>query len=243
MIEIRNLNKSYGDKVILDGINLSVTSGQLAIIMGASGSGKTTLMHCLNRLIEPTSGEIIFCGKNITDKDVDIYQLRQQMGFVFQQFGLYRHLNTLNNITLALRMLKKLSKQEAEKKACFELERLGLLKHTANFPYELSGGQQQRVAIARALAMEPKILLFDEPTSALDPVMAYEVGQIISKLNAQGITILCVTHDLELARQFGQKVTYLENGQVKACGYVDELEAQSQNNEHIAYFFRRNKRV
>lgn len=172
LIQVRNLVKQFDAQTVLNGVDLDIVEGDLRVIMGPSGCGKSTLLRCFNRLVEPTSGSIVFKGQNIMDADVDVRALRQSIGFVFQQFALYRHLNVVANITLALRKLKGMGKVAAEEKAMYELERFDMAAHRDKYPAQLSGGQMQRVAIARALAMDPAILVLDEPTSALDPVMS-----------------------------------------------------------------------
>ena len=236
LIEVRNLVKQYGSQVVLDGVDLDVFEGDLRVIMGPSGCGKSTLLRCLNRLVEPTSGSIVFRGQNTMDSAVDVRALRQSIGFVFQQFALYRHLDVLNNITLALRKLKSMSKPEAEEKALGELHRLGMTTHRDKYPAQLSGGQMQRVAIARALAMDPAILVLDEPTSALDPVMSREVGDLIQGLHRDRITMVCVTHDLTLAQHIASEVTFLDQGKVKAIDSIQNLSADHQP-ESIRSFF------
>ena len=182
--------------------------------MGSSGCGKSTLLRCLNRLLTPTSGTILFDGKDVTAADTDVRALRQRIGFVFQNFALYRHLTALDNVTLGLRKLRGMNKAEAVEKAEHELRRMDMLAHKDKYPSQLSGGQKQRVAIARALAMDPAVLFFDEPTSALDPVMSREVIAVINQLQRDRISMLCVTHDVRLAQGLGAPVLFLERGRV-----------------------------
>ena len=214
VIRIRDLVKQYEDLRALDGVDLDLSEGEIKVIMGPSGCGKSTLLRCLNRLVEPTSGSIHFLGEDITSPDVDVRQLRQKIGFVFQQFALYRHLSVLENVTLALRNLQGMSRAEANVKAMAELAGLGMTAHSHKYPSQISGGQKQRVAIARALAMNPAVIVFDEPTSALDPIMSREVGELIQTLNTDNVTILCVTHDLELGQYLSNEVTFLDQGRV-----------------------------
>jgi polar amino acid transport system ATP-binding protein len=223
LIAVRNLVKDFDGQRILNGINLTVYEGDLKVVMGPSGCGKSTLLRCLNRLVEPTSGTIHFRGQDITGPDVDIRALRQSLGFVFQQFALYRHLSVLDNVTLALLKLRGLSKTAAEEKALHELNRLGIATHRDKYPSQISGGQKQRVALARALAMDPAVVFFDEPTSALDPVMSREVADLINQMRAENVTMLCVTHDLRLARQISDRVVFLDEGVVKAEDSIDHL--------------------
>lgn len=223
LIAVHNLVKDFGGQRILNGINLTVYEADLKVVMGPSGCGKSTLLRCLNRLVEPTSGTIHFRGQDITGTDVDIRALRQSIGFVFQQFALYRHLSVLDNVTLALLKLRGLSKTVAEEKALHELNRLGIAAHRDKYPSQISGGQKQRVALARALAMDPAVVFFDEPTSALDPVMSREVADLINQMRNENVTMLCVTHDLRLARQISDRVVFLDEGVVKAEDSIDHL--------------------
>jgi polar amino acid transport system ATP-binding protein len=238
LIEIRNLVKKFDDHAVLNGVNLDLLQGDLKVVMGPSGCGKSTLLRCLNRLVEPTSGSISFRGNDITSPSTDVRALRQSIGFVFQQFALYRHLTVNDNITLALRKLKKLGRAEANEKAAFELSRLDMIAHQHKYPEQLSGGQKQRVAIARALAMDPAVVVFDEPTSALDPIMVREVAELFNRLHRDGITMMCVTHDLLLARQISEKVLFLEQGVVKAEDTIDHL-ATNHPDVKVREFFGR----
>lgn len=236
LIEIRDLVKKFDDHVVLNRINLDVFDGEIKVIMGPSGCGKSTLLRCLNRLVEPSSGSIYFRGKNIMDADVDIRELRQSIGFVFQQFALFRHLSVLENVTLGLRKLRGMTAAEANDKAHFELSRLGMSQHDAKYPGQLSGGQKQRVALARALAMDPAVVVFDEPTSALDPVMTREVAEVINQLHKDAITMICVTHDLQLASQISDKVVFLDKGVIVAEQSIDAFSAQ-HSDEKVRNFF------
>ena len=228
LIQVRNLVKQFDTQTILNGVDLDIVEGDLRVIMGPSGCGKSTLLRCFNRLVEPTSGSIVFKGQNIMDADVDVRALRQSIGFVFQQFALYRHLDVVANITLALRKLKGMTKVAAEEKAMFELERFDMAAHRKKYPAQLSGGQMQRVAIARALAMDPAILVLDEPTSALDPVMSREVGDLIQTLHHDQITMVLVTHDLTLAEHIAPEVTFLDQGKIMARDSIANLSAEHQ---------------
>ena len=200
MIKIRNLHKSFGDLEVLKGIDLEIKKGEIVTIVGPSGSGKSTVLRCMNLLEVPTTGQIIFEGTDITDKKVNIDEVRQRIGMVFQNFNLFPNMTVLDNITLAPMRLKKLSKEEANKKAEVLLDRVGLLDKKDSYPSQLSGGQKQRIAIARALAMEPDMMLFDEPTSALDPEMVKEVLDVIKELAEEGMTMAIVTHEMGFAR-------------------------------------------
>jgi polar amino acid transport system ATP-binding protein len=238
ILSIRDLTKLFGDNAVLKGVNLEVAVGAMTVIMGPSGCGKSTLLRCINRLIEPTSGVIEFNGQDITGSQTDVSWLRQQIGFVFQQFALFRHLTVLENVTLALRKLQGASRAQAKDRAMAELAKFGMAEFAAKFPAELSGGQQQRVAIARALAMNPKVLLMDEPTSALDPVKSREVAQLLIGLSQEGVTIISVTHDLNLAASLSDSITFIHEGRVHAQGSVMEL-AQRIDDPVIQNFFGR----
>jgi polar amino acid transport system ATP-binding protein len=223
LLDVKNLVKTYGDRNILDGVSFDLEEGETKVVMGPSGCGKSTLLRCLNLLIEPTSGEILLDSKDITRPGVDIREVRSRIGFVFQNFALYRHLSALDNVTLALRRLKKMPKREAEERALHELDFMEMADKRDAFPAALSGGQSQRVAIARALAMDPKVLFFDEPTSALDPIMVREVVALINRLYLDNVTILCVTHDLGLAKHISDRVVFLDQGKVYAEDRIENL--------------------
>jgi polar amino acid transport system ATP-binding protein len=238
ILSIRDVTKQFGDQHVLRGISLEVVPGEIKVIMGASGCGKSTLLRCINRLVEPTSGSISLNGQIITDRATDLRWLRQQIGFVFQQFALFRHLTVLDNVTLALKKLRGMPRAEAKEKALFELAKFDMATHAEKFPSELSGGQKQRVAIARSLAMDPKVLLMDEPTSALDPVKSREVASLLNTLNTDGVTIVCVTHDLDLAASLSEKVIFIHAGKVLAEDSVSAL-AQHLNDPTIRDFFGR----
>lgn len=214
MIKIKNLNKSFGDIRVLKGIDLEMDKGEIMAIVGPSGSGKSTLLRCMNLLEVPTEGEIIFEGSNIADKKVNIDEIRQKIGMVFQNFNLFPHKTVLENITLAPILLKKMSKVEADKKAEYLLDRVGLLDKKDAYPAQLSGGQKQRIAIARALAMEPDMMLFDEPTSALDPEMVKEVLDVIKELAKEGMTMAIVTHEMGFAKEVADRVIFVDGGKI-----------------------------
>ena len=236
LIEIRDLVKKFDGQVVLDGVNLDVQEGEVKVVMGSSGCGKSTLLRCINRLIEPTSGTILFRGRNITAPDVDVCALRQSIGFVFQQFALYRHLTVLDNVTLGLRKLRGMRKAEAQAKAMHALARLDMADHCDKYPAQISGGQKQRVALARALAMDPAVVVLDEPTSALDPVMSREVAQLIARLHDEKVTMLCVTHDLLLAGSIAERVTFLDNGVVRAEDTLANLSNHHPDEQVRAFF-------
>ena len=223
LLEVRNLVKSYGERNILDGVSFALNEGEAKVVMGPSGCGKSTLLRCLNLLIEPTAGSILFDGEDVTRPGVDVRALRSRIGFVFQNFALYRHMSVLDNVALALTKLKKLPRREAEERALHELGRMDMADKRDAYPAALSGGQSQRVAIARALAMDPKVLFFDEPTSALDPIMVREVVTLINGLYLDKVTILCVTHDLGLAKHISDRVVFLDQGKVYAEDRIEDV--------------------
>ena len=214
MIDVKNLCKSFGDHEVLKGVNEHIEKGEKVVIIGPSGSGKSTFLRCLNLLEEPTSGDIIFEGQNITSRETDINLIRRKMGMVFQQFNLFPHLTVRENIKLAPVKLKIMTDEEADKRAMQLLERVGLPDKADSYPIQLSGGQQQRIAIARALAMNPDVMLFDEPTSALDPEMVGEVLEIMKELADEGMTMVVVTHEMGFAREVGTRVLFMDAGNI-----------------------------
>ena len=214
MIDVRNLEKSFGDHKVLDGINEHIYPGEKVVVIGPSGSGKSTFLRCLNLLEQPTAGTITVDGVDITDPKTDIDKIRQRMGMVFQQFNLFPHLTIKENIKLAPVTLKLMSDSEADQKAVELLERVGLPDKAEAYPKQLSGGQQQRIAIARALAMNPEVMLFDEPTSALDPEMVGEVLQLMKELADDGMTMVVVTHEMGFAREVGTRVLFMDGGNI-----------------------------
>lgn len=214
VIDVKNLCKSFGTHDVLKGVNEHIDKGEKVVIIGPSGSGKSTFLRCLNLLEEPTSGEIVFEGQNITAKATDINLVRRKMGMVFQQFNLFPHLSVKENIKLAPVKLKVMTDAEADKRAMELLERVGLPDKADSYPIQLSGGQQQRIAIARALAMNPDVMLFDEPTSALDPEMVGEVLEIMKELAEDGMTMVVVTHEMGFAREVGTRVLFMDGGNI-----------------------------
>ena len=212
MISVKNLEKTFGDHKVLNGITETIEKGEKVVVIGPSGSGKSTFLRCLNLLEEPTGGSIIFEGTDITDPKTDIDKLRQKMGMVFQQFNLFPHLTVKDNIKLAPVKLKLMTDAQAEKKAMELLERIGLPDKADAYPKQLSGGQQQRIAIARALAMNPDVMLFDDPTSALDPEMVGEVLQLMKELADEGMTMVVVTHEMGFAREVATRVLFIDQG-------------------------------
>jgi polar amino acid transport system ATP-binding protein len=218
MIEFKDVHKWYGEFHVLRGIEESVEQGEVLVICGPSGSGKSTLIRCVNRLEEFQRGTILFDGQDIRDRSLNVNHLRSEIGIVFQQFNLYPHLTVLKNVTLAPIKVRKTDRSEAERLALNLLERVGIHDQAHKYPAELSGGQQQRVAIARALAMRPKVMLFDEPTSALDPEMINEVLNVMKDLARDGMTMLCVTHEMGFAREVADRVIFMDSGEIIEAG-------------------------
>lgn len=235
MIHVNNLHKSFGKNDVLKGINEHIKKGEVVVVIGPSGSGKSTFLRCLNLLEEPTSGEIVFEGNSITDKKVDINKIREKMGMVFQQFNLFPHKTVLENLTIAPIKVKGISKAEAEKKAFELLERVGLTDKAKAYPSSLSGGQKQRIAIARALAMEPDVMLFDEPTSALDPEMVGEVLSVMKDLAKDGMTMVVVTHEMGFAREVGDRILFMDVGNIVEQGTPEEIFSHPKNSRTIDF--------
>ena len=223
VVTIKHLNKVFGTHEVLKDISFSVQSGEVVTIIGSSGSGKSTLLRCVNLLEKPTSGEILYNGKNILDEDTNIYEYRTHLGMVFQQFNLFNNLNVLENCTVGpIKVLKK-SKEEAEEIAKNFLEKVGMSAYLNARPRQLSGGQKQRVAIARALSMQPDVLLFDEPTSALDPEMVNEVLETMKSLAHTGLTMIIVTHEMEFARDVSDRVIFMDKGVIAEEGTAEQI--------------------
>ena len=237
IVEVRHLNKSFGPREILRDINFTVCKGDVTTIIGPSGSGKSTLLRCLNLLETPSGGEILFHGQNIGE-NANIPAYRTKVGMVFQSFNLFSNLTVLENCMLGQRKALKRSKAEAEQKALFYLEKVGMAEYVNAKPSQLSGGQQQRVAIARALAMEPELLLFDEPTSALDPEMVGEVLNVMQKLAAEGMTMIVVTHEMAFARDVSNHVVFMADGVICEEGEPHQL-FENPKSERTAEFLAR----
>ena len=235
MIHVNNLHKYFGDNEVLKGVNDHIKKGEVVVVIGPSGSGKSTFLRCLNLLEEPTKGEIIFEGQNITDKNIDINKIREKMGMVFQQFNLFPHKTVLENITIAPINVKNKSKAEAEKIAKDLLVKVGLLEKANAYPASLSGGQKQRIAIARALAMEPDVMLFDEPTSALDPEMVGEVLNVMKNLAKEGMTMVVVTHEMGFAKEVGDRILFMDGGNIVEQGTPEEMFTTAKNSRPIAF--------
>lgn len=229
MINVCNLEKSFGDNHVLKGINYEIDQNEKIVIIGPSGSGKSTFLRCLNLLETPTKGEIWFEGKLVNDKKTDINEIRKHMGMVFQHFNLFNNKTIIENITLAPVYHKIMTKEEANENALKLLERVGLSDKADEYPSSLSGGQKQRAAIVRSLAMNPKVMLFDEPTSALDPEMVGEVLQVMRDLADEGMTMVVVTHEMGFAREVASKVVFMDNGIICEENTPDEFFTNPQH--------------
>ena len=223
MIDVKNLSKSFGSHLVLDDISEHIYPGDKMVIIGPSGSGKSTFLRCLNLMENPSAGNIVFDGVEITDPKVNIDQIRRQMGMVFQHFNLFPNMTILKNITLAPIRTGLMTKAEAEAKAMQLLQRVGLEEKANAYPNQLSGGQKQRIAIVRALAMNPKVMLFDEPTSALDPEMVGEVLSVMKELAQSGMTMVVVTHEMGFAREVGNRVLFMDEGKLLEQGTPEEI--------------------
>ena len=223
MINVKDLKKIFNGNEALKGVSVEINKGDVMCIIGPSGSGKSTFLRCLNLLERPDGGQVIFEGDDLTDKRVDLNLHRQKMGMVFQQFNLFPHMTVLENLTCAPMMLKKTSREAAEKMAMDYLQRVGLADRADAYPNQLSGGQKQRIAIVRALCMEPDVMLFDEPTSALDPEMVGEVLDVMKELARQGMTMVVVTHEMGFAREVASRVVFMADGAILEEGTPQEI--------------------
>ncbi len=230
MIDVKHLDKVFGDNHVLKDLNEHIEQGEKVVIVGPSGSGKSTFLRCLNLMEKPTSGHIVFEGKDITEaKSKEVNQIRQKMGMVFQHFNLFPHLTIKDNITLAPVKLKIMTKEEAEKRAMELLKRVGLEDKADAYPAQLSGGQKQRIAIVRSLAMNPEVMLFDEPTSALDPEMVGEVLDLMKQLADEGMTMVVVTHEMGFAREVASRVMFMADGYILEQNTPEEFFGNPQN--------------
>ncbi len=223
MIEMRNIHKWFGDLHVLRGVSLKVDKGEVVVVIGPSGSGKSTLLRCVNRLVDPSQGEVLIDNRPITGVKHGVERLRQQVGMVFQTFNLFTHLTALRNVTIGLTTVKRMPEAKAREAGLQLLEKVGLRDKAAAYPAQLSGGQQQRVAIARALAMGPKAVLFDEPTSALDPELIGEVLDVMTKLAREGMTMLVVSHEMGFVKGVADRVLFLDHGQILEEGTPEEF--------------------
>jgi polar amino acid transport system ATP-binding protein len=238
IIRVEAVRKSFGDNLVLNGIDLDVASGEVLVVIGASGSGKSTLLRCINLLEPLDSGRIFFEGREITGNNVDVSGVRQSIGMVFQQFNLFPHLTVLDNVTLAARRIRRMRRKEAETRAHALLAQVGLDNKAGQHPHQLSGGQQQRVAIARALMMEPHVMLFDEVTSALDPELVGEVLLVMRELARNGMTMIVVTHEMHFARDVGDRLIFMDEGRIVEEG-VPAAVLDRPHEERTRRFLRR----
>ena len=235
MINVENLSKNFGNLKVLKNISTTINKGEVISIIGPSGSGKSTFLRCINKLEEPTEGHIYIDGMDLMDKNTDINKIRERVGMVFQHFNLFPNMTVLENLTLSPTIVKKESKEEAEKYALYLLQKVDLSDKANSYPNQLSGGQKQRIAIARALAMKPEVILFDEPTSALDPEMIKEVLDVMRDLAKEGMTMLIVTHEMGFARNVGNRILFMDNGEIiEDCSPKDFFE--NPTNERIKDF-------
>lgn len=235
-IHVSHLKKNFGHLEVIKDISTDVYEGEVIVILGPSGSGKSTFLRCINRLEEPTDGEIVVDGSSITDKKADLNKIRENIGMVFQHFNLFNNLNVIENLMLAPVQVKKLSKAQAKEEAMQMLKKVGLEDKATAFPEQLSGGQKQRVAIARSLCMHPDIMLFDEPTSALDPEMVGEVLQVMKDLAAEGMTMAIVTHEIGFAKEVADRVLFIDDGYIIEEGTPQEVILNPKEPRAIDFF-------
>jgi ABC-type polar amino acid transport system ATPase subunit len=238
VVRVEGIRKSFGSNLVLDGVDLSVAAGEALVVIGRSGSGKSTLLRCINLLEPIDEGRIFFEDDEITRKGADVSRLRQRIGMVFQQFNLFPHLSAIDNVTLAARKIRKVPRSEAEARARELLATVGLEEKAEHYPHQLSGGQQQRVAIARALMMEPHVMLFDEVTSALDPELVGEVLIVMRDLARAGMTMLVVTHEMQFAREVGDRLVFMDDGRIVEEGVPSQI-LDNPRDERTKRFLRR----
>ena len=240
VLKIENLKKSFGDKEVLKGVSFEMKKGETKVIIGPSGTGKSTLLACINMLVVPNGGKIWLESEEITSVK-NLNKIRQEIGFVFQDFGLFSHLTALKNVMIGLTKVKKMDKEAARELAMAELRRVGLEREADLYPAQLSGGQKQRVGIARALAMKPKIILFDEPTSALDPELIGEVLSVMKNLALSGMTMLVVTHEMGFARTVSDEIIFMENGYIVEQSSPEEMFKNPKNQRTKEFLFKLNE--
>lgn len=238
VLKVEGLQKSFAGNKILDGVSFEIDRGQIKVICGPSGSGKSTLLRCLNLLTMPDKGRVWLEGREITNEKSNVNSVRQRIGFVFQEFNLFNHLTTLKNVSIALEIVKKMSKDEAKDLALKELEKVNLANDAHKYPAELSGGQKQRVAIARALAMNPVIMFYDEPTSALDPHLIGEVLDVMKKLAQEKLTSIVVTHEIGFVRSVADEIMFMGEGRILEHGPPSQI-IENPEHEVVRQFFRR----
>lgn len=237
VLRVENLEKSFGNKEVLKDVSFQMKEGETIVVIGPSGTGKSTLLSCINMLVIPDSGKIWLEDEEVTSAK-DLNKIRQEIGFVFQDFGLFNHLTALRNVAIGLTKVKKIDKREARELAMRELKRVGLESEAHHYPAQLSGGQKQRVGIARALAMQPKIILFDEPTSALDPELIGEVLTVMKNLAESGMTMLVVTHEMGFARTVSDEIIFMENGHIVEQSTPEEMFKNPKNSRTKEFLFK-----
>jgi len=235
VIEVKNISKSFNDKVVLSNISIKIEKGEKVVVVGPSGSGKSTLLRCVNFLEKTKKGKIYICGKRIKHNEKELNKTRQDLGMVFQHFNLFPHMTVAGNVMEGLVQVKKMPKAKARMKAEALLERVGLSDKADVYPAMLSGGQKQRVAIARALAMEPKVMLFDEPTSALDPELVGEVLAVMTKLAKEGMTMLVVTHEMWFAKEVADRVIFMDDGVILEEATPEKMFSAPENERTLAF--------
>jgi len=235
MIKLTDISKSFKEISVLRNVNVTFEDQKTYAIIGSSGAGKSTLLRCINLLETPSTGEVIYNETNLIKNPKEMNRIREKLGMVFQSFNLFAHMSALNNVTFALRKVKKLSKEEADKIGIHQLTKVGLQDRLNNYPHQLSGGEKQRVAIARALAMDPEVMLFDEPTSALDPEMTQEVLKVMKNLNHTGMTIIIVTHEIKFAKEVSDVIIYMDQGEIVEVTASTEFFSQPKTERARAF--------
>lgn len=229
LVKVENVKKSFGKNTVLDGVSFNIEKGEVKVIIGPSGTGKSTLLRCINMLAPPDSGKIWLENIELTNPKTNLHHMRQKIGMVFQHFALFKHLKAIDNVALGLVKVKKMSKRDAYDKAMMDLQKVGLEEHADKYPAQLSGGQQQRVGIARALAMDPLLMLFDEPTSALDPELIGEVLQVMQNLAREGMTMVCVTHEMGFAKSVANEIIFMEKGHILEASPPQKMFSDPEN--------------
>ena len=229
LVRVENIKKSFGKNTVLDGVSFTIEKGEVKVIIGPSGTGKSTLLRCINMLAPPDSGKIWLQDIELTNPKTNLHQMRQKIGMVFQHFALFKHLKAIDNVALGLVKVKGMNRSDAYKKAMNDLQKVGLAEHADKYPAQLSGGQQQRVGIARALAMDPLLMLFDEPTSALDPELIGEVLQVMQNLAKEGMTMVCVTHEMGFAKSVASEIIFMEKGHILEASAPQQMFSNPQN--------------
>jgi polar amino acid transport system ATP-binding protein len=229
LVRVENIKKSFGKNTVLDGVSFNIEKGEVKVIIGPSGTGKSTLLRCINMLAPPDSGKIWLQDIELTNPKTNLHHVRQKIGMVFQHFALFKHLKAIDNVALGLVKVKGMNRSDAYAKAKIDLQKVGLEEHADKYPAQLSGGQQQRVGIARALAMDPLLMLFDEPTSALDPELIGEVLQVMQNLAKEGMTMVCVTHEMGFAKSVANEIIFMEKGHILEASSPQQMFSNPQN--------------